>query len=275
MTVQDLRVDDMESNVGLVVVSHNVFGAPGVGAYKARMLKIARRIQSEKPDVVMLQEVYTRGGLKRFRSLLPDLPYATFLPGRIGPKAALLVLSKEPVDEVRFLEFSNRWQEAGKGYRKGALACKIAGVWYVNFHISSNPKALWHEPNPVLEAQARQIDMLVKFINELGDGPMVVGGDSNLARDTKLYQRLETGARLTNPFDDSPTLCGPEGVNWCVDVLAYRGWGEVVSETTLLFAGQTARWTQFRQWPKLKGGVVSDHNGLKLQLKRRALAKAA
>ena len=261
MTPNDPTFDDW-----LVVVSHNVFGAPGVGGYPARMLKIARRIRAEKPHVVMLQEVYTRGGVNRFRRLVPDLPHAAYLPGSIGPKAALLVLSKEPADEVRFLEFSTRWQDAGKGYRKGALACKIAGVWYVNFHISSNPRAQTDESHPVLVAQARQIDKLVKFINALGDGPMVVGGDSNVDRSSGLYRRLETGASLTNPFDDAPTLLGPGDVGWCLDVLAYRGWGEVKTTTSLLFTGQTARWTQFRQWPKLKGGVVSDHNGLKLSL---------
>jgi len=116
---------------------------------------------------------------------------------------------------------------------------------------------------------------LVNFIDKLGDCPKVVGGDSNVSRSTRLYRRLEAGARLINPFDDTPTLCGPEGVSWCVDVLAIEGWAEVETETSLLFTGQTARWTQFRQWPKLKGGVVSDHNGLKLRLRLRRRARGA
>jgi len=50
--------------MAFTVVSHNVFGAPGIGGTISRIRQICAAIAAEQPDAIMLQEVYTWGVLR-------------------------------------------------------------------------------------------------------------------------------------------------------------------------------------------------------------------
>lgn len=195
--------------------------------------------------------------------MLPDYG-PIFVPGRIGPSAALVILTRRPiVGEPRHLRLSNGLFEGGRGLRKGALSCTIDGVELVNFHLRANPKGQRDPLHPRVVAQAAQVDALIAFVNSLQPGPKVVAGDSNIEWGGDLYCRLVEGARLINPFDGTATISALGG-GFCVDFIFIAGWGEVDTQTSHLFTGRTAEWTKARQWRRM--GVVSDHEGLSLRL---------
>lgn len=245
------------------VVSHNVFGVR-IGNLPARIRRICAEIKEQHPDAVMLQEVHTWHCLRLILALLPELSeHVAYVPGRFGPDGGLVILARQEVSQIEYEAFSKRWWHAGRGWHKGVLSCLVAGIRLVNFHLSSNPRGRWTEPNWRLHAQRRQLRRLIKILNRFEGERLIAAGDSNFDRDTELYRELIAGARLTDPFDDTPTLAGQGDRFWCVDVILLRGWGgRLRTRTWQLFGGLTAKWTT-----GLRGKhVVSDHEARCLQV---------
>lgn len=261
--MQAVPIQTRRNKMDLTVVIHNVFGLR-VGDLRERITRICVGIRSQRPDVVMLQEVHTWHCLKLILALLPELrDNVAYVPGRLGPAGGLVILASRPVEEIEFEAFSRRIWHIGRGFHKGVLSCRVAGIRLVNFHLSSNPKGKWTKPNWRLRAQRKQLVKLIEILNGFDGERLIAGGDSNFDRSTELYRELITGAGLIDPFDDTPTLMGADDQLWCVDFILVRGFAkDLRTRTWQLFHGLTAKWTT-----GLRGKhVVSDHEARCLTL---------
>src|SRR3954467_12063410 len=89
------------------VATLNVAGLPGqLPPVRQRAAPICRFLEDSGIHTVNLQEVWTRGYLETFRTLLPSYPSAAWVRGRAGqPSGGLVTFSRLPLGPTRYTSF--------------------------------------------------------------------------------------------------------------------------------------------------------------------------
>lgn len=219
----------------LAVVTWNVHGMPFDGTLDARIDNISNEILRRRPDLVLLQEAWTRSGARRFDCRLRG-EYQIVADGEGVDAGALslyghrrggllaLVRRDSPwrIDEAvppQFTEyevsgplyrlFSERDAVAGKGIQNFAIGDGEVRVAVLNTHLQSQYGQRWYT-----EVRQAQIWQLLEHANGRPADVTVVAGDFNTSpRETALYGELTRDFRdLTADYQRNcrcGTLAGP------------------------------------------------------------------
>jgi endonuclease/exonuclease/phosphatase family metal-dependent hydrolase len=249
-----------------LLLTLNVCGLPSpIGPLRARVDELGRRIEAAGPDVVNLQEVWTRRSLSRVRAALPSFGFAAWRRGVAGqPAGGLVTLSRTPLESVSYSSFRGARVGSGGGVRfrarlalntrmQGVLTCRLGnGTAIANTHLTANRDGDWSAANRHYAFQRSQLALLHAAVRRLPADRVLLSGDFNVAAGGPLYPLIVDEGAWHDPFlaDDPPTFQAallPSGRSKRIDYVLVRN-AEVV-ETALLDTGPGP-------------AFVSDHIGL-------------
>ncbi|GAB3656975.1 hypothetical protein GCM10027589_16760 [Actinocorallia lasiicapitis] len=143
-------------------------------------------LAGEEHDVVCLQEVLSRGNLALAAR---SFPHVAVSPGPV-PRGGLAILSRWPVQEVRFVRYP--WRRPVRpewAMRKGVQIVRLTppggdALYVANTHLSANRDEVWAAPNRYTRLQAVELDRLATALEALDpDVPLIVAGDFNIPHD--------------------------------------------------------------------------------------------
>jgi endonuclease/exonuclease/phosphatase (EEP) superfamily protein YafD len=211
----------MTDSISLLTL--NCFG--GYLPYTSRrLLALAKELEHRSNHIVCLQEIQ----LNRYRQLLvkacASYPYPFYEPYFHCPKGGLLTLSRIPIISKSFEPYVERglWYTPmlmDKILYKGMLIHKLnwAGipVVIINTHILANYVGDWERHGMYARIEEKQLHQLAKKVRSLpSDAILIVVGDFNIPRGSKLYHDFLANSGLTDPLagDTRPTLRMPPGV---------------------------------------------------------------
>ena len=200
----------------------NCFG--GYMPYTSRrLLALAQELEHRADQVVCLQEIQ----LHRYRQLLvkacASYSHQFYEPYLHCPKGGLLTLSRIPMS-THFEPYVERglWYTPmvmDKILYKGMLIHRLtwAGtpMVIINTHILANYVGDWERRGIYSRVEEMQLGQLAKTVrSQLQDSIVIVVGDFNIPRGSKLYHDFLSNSGLTDPLagDTRPTLRMPPGV---------------------------------------------------------------
>ncbi|WP_433161030.1 endonuclease/exonuclease/phosphatase family protein [Kribbella sp. CA-247076] len=238
----------------LTLATLNTRGIPVVGSQlPARFRKIAGFFEESDVEVVNLQEVLTYYHLRLLVRRLRSYPFVSYRRSLVGPAGGLVTFSRRPIEASTYHRFRAL---------KGTLVTRFSFGYVVNTHPTANPDGDWSESNRFYKLHREQLATLTDVIDAL-PGPAAVGGDFNVARDSKLFHDFITTTHLTDAFAGAcpPTFHAaylpPGRTAHCIDFVLVTGTVRVES-TDLILPEPLAT---------SSGPVhVSDHLGLRATL---------
>jgi endonuclease/exonuclease/phosphatase family metal-dependent hydrolase len=228
-----------------------------------RYAEIARAFEASPVHVVNVQEVLTYYHLRRLAAGLPSFR-AAFRPSIAGPAGGVVTFSRLPVESVRYERLpAPRSTESSlrrRGFLKGALVTRVAGISVVNVHLLANTDGTWSASNRFHPIHRAQLTTLAQVVAEL-PSPCVVTGDFNIPRQKPLLRGFLGTTGLSDAFGGEcpPTFQQaylPAGMrSQCIDFILTAGLTTESAE--VIFEDKS---------PTL--GYLSDHLGLQAQLIR-------
>ncbi|WP_328327635.1 endonuclease/exonuclease/phosphatase family protein [Kribbella sp. NBC_00382] len=247
-----------------VVASLNTRGTPiGGSRLTARYAEIARAFEASPVQVVNFQEVLTYYHLRRLAAGLPSFR-AAYRPSLAGPAGGVVTFSRLPVESVRYRRLpaprSTELSLRLRGFLKGALVTRVAGLSVVNVHLLANTDGTWSASNRFHPIHQQQLTELAALVGSLAL-PCVVTGDFNIPRHKPLVQDFLNTTRLVDAFGGEcpPTFQQaylPAGMkSQCIDFILTAG-----------LTAESADVVFEEELPSI--GYVSDHIGLLTQLIR-------
>ena len=176
-----------DGDVNLRLLTYNTWGLPAWmnHAPKERYAGIARELQRLHPDLVLLQEVWTKAA----SAVVPtngDWLLAQASSPNFFRRNGLLVLSRLPIIGGEFHPF-NHAAFPDSVVRKGAMKItvlapggRLLNIW--NVHLQSDAPRV----------RRRQIEQLVAWVRDANDGQVadLVGGDFNSTPDSREFKLL-------------------------------------------------------------------------------------
>jgi endonuclease/exonuclease/phosphatase family metal-dependent hydrolase len=184
------------------LISWNVHGIPFLRGKRRRLDRIANEIAGRGPDLVLLQEVWTRGDAASIVARLGAVGYSAVgnAPVLIPRNGGLLVLVRDRSEwrarGSRFIRFTASaaiwrvWEAdglGGKGLQTVELehAATNGTVQVVNTHLQSQ-----YSGRPHAEVRRRQIAQLERLLSQDRATPALVCGDFNSEPDDEALSPL-------------------------------------------------------------------------------------
>ncbi len=177
------------------------------GDVRERLRALGERLERSDHDVVCLQEVMYRWGVRVLAQAAPSFRYRA-CSGSVVLKGGLVVLSRLPISGQTFVRFP--WTAPARPeylMRKGAQVVVVDGaVTVVNTHLSANRDDDWSAGNRYSVAQRAEFEVLRRRLAGVTT-PVVVAGDLNVPRDSPLLAEFlaATGLRDVLAGDTRPT----------------------------------------------------------------------
>jgi endonuclease/exonuclease/phosphatase (EEP) superfamily protein YafD len=243
-----------------------------------RLLALARELECSSSQVVCLQEIQ----LNRYQRLLAracmSFPYSFHEPYFHCPKGGLLTLSRIPITDKSFEPYVERglWYTPmimDKLLYKGMLIHNLiwAGISMViiNTHVLANYVGDWERHGLYARIEEKQLQQLAKTVrSQPADSIIIVVGDFNIPRGSKLYRDFLGNSGLTDPLagDTRPTLRIPPGVpsrySLPIDYAFFRmpSTYSLKIDCDLCFSNKF----QINDWHK---DYLSDHNGIEIRIR--------
>ena len=200
----------------------NCFG--GYMPYTSRrLLALAQELEHRADQVVCLQEIQ----LHRYRQLLAkacaSYSHQFYEPYLHCPKGGLLTLSRRPMSKYfephaeRGLWYTPMFMDniLYKGMLIHRLTWSGVPMVIINTHILANYVGDWERRGLYSRVEEKQLGQLAKTVrSQRQDSIVIVVGDFNIPRGTKLYHDFLSNSGLTDPLagDSRPTLRVPPGV---------------------------------------------------------------
>lgn len=207
----------------LSLLTFNCFGAP-VPNTRRRLQALARQLEDSSLQLVCLQEVQLVLYQKLLSQACISYPFQAHEPHLHCPKGGLVTLSRLPITGQRFETYT----EQGYWYlptfmdrflRKGMLITSLEWggipVVMINTHIMANYSGDWARQGVFARMQERQLCQLADTVAaQPANALVVVVGDFNLPRGSRLYTEFLHGTGLTDTLaaDPRPTHRPPPGV---------------------------------------------------------------
>lgn len=254
----------------------NCFGLwlPNTGR---RLLALAQELEHGPHQVVCLQEIQ----LHRYQRLLVETcasyTSAVYEPYVHCPKGGLLTLSRIPIRDKAFTAYNERglWYTPmllDKLFYKGMLIKKLtwAGIPLViiNTHLLANFAGDWDRNGKYARVEQMQLRQLAETVRaQPADALILVVGDFNIPRGSKLYDDFLASSGLTDPLagDTRPTFRLPPGApsrfSLPLDYVFVRlpDTYSFKIECDFCFTGK--HWIGGRHY-----GYLSDHNGIEIRV---------
>ena len=254
----------------------NCFGLwlPGT---QRRLSVLANELDQSEYQVVCLQEIQ----LHRYQELLvkgsASFPYSNSERYIHCPKGGLLTLSRIPISDKSFESYVERglWYTPmllDRLFYKGMLITKLAWdnipVIIINTHILANFAGDWARGGMYARVEEKQLQQLAHIVRAQPlDTLVVVVGDFNIPRGSKLYQDFLSQSSLTDPLarDIRPTLRTPARItsrySLAIDYVFFRlplvNALSIHSDLRLFGKYAISKWHQ---------GYLSDHDGIEIQI---------
>ena len=279
------KPSDADNNPTRVVVATlNVNGLPSFRQnarakalllpYRIRHVELCRQLEASDIDVLNLQEVFTHRDRRLFERYLPSFKYAVWEVSVLGPKGALVTLSRLPLKKVRYESFYSVTKQVDrsnlpalslvKSALKGVLVSKLEStpLTIFNAHPLANDDWDWSSDNRFHGLQEAQLGKLGVLIREAGyekEGAVALACDLNVAKDSQLFRTFIANCNLEDAFlgDQAPTFLaaflesGQHAPS--IDVILASD-GVVTTKSRKLFEG-TADADQY------EGVYLTDHVG--------------
>jgi hypothetical protein len=228
------------------VATLNVAGLPGdLPPVRQRAVPICHFLEASGIHTVNLQEVWTRGYLETFRTLLPSYPFVGWVRGLAGqPSGGLVTFSRLPLGRTRYTSFQRTRPGTGstqfrlemrlRSALHGLLTIELPTVQAIlaNTHLVANLDGDWSAGNRHHHLQRAQIAHLHQTIERARPattGLAILTGDLNVSSDSPLYPAIVDGGTWRDPFaaTDPPTFHAeylPPGATTCrIDYLLANG----------------------------------------------------
>lgn len=261
----------------LSLLTLNCFGLwlPNI---KQRLLALARELERSSYQIVCLQEIQVH----RYQELLveacPSYSHAIYERYFHCPKGGLLTLSRIPITSNSFEPYQERglWYTPmllDRLFYKGMLITKLRWanipVVIINTHILANFVGDWNRHGMYARVEEKQLTQLANTVQQQPrDSVVIVVGDFNIPRGSKLYLDFLTNSGLTDHMagDSRPTLRTPVRVSsqypLAIDYVLTR------TPTTKSFnvdcdLGFTSKYWINKHWH----GYLSDHYGIQIHLR--------
>jgi len=241
-----------------------------------RLLALAEELEHRSDQVVCLQEIQ----LHRYRQLLvktcSSYSYPFYEPYLHCPKGGLLTIARVPMSKhfepyvERGLWYTPMFMD--KILYKGMLIHKLTWTGIpmviINTHILANYVGDWERRGIYSRVEEKQLEQLAKTVrSQPEDSIIIVVGDFNIPRGSKLYEGFLTNSGLTDPLagDIRPTLRVPPGVpsrfSLPIDYVLVRMPEKLTLkiDCDLCFTGKY----RINNWYE---DYLSDHKGIELQI---------
>ena len=243
-----------------------------------RLLALARELERRGDQVVCLQEIQLNHYRRLLEKACTSYPYSFYEPYLHCPKGGLLTLSRismskhfEPYTE-RGLWYTPMFMD--RQLSKGMLIHKFdwAGLPMVviNTHILANYAGDWERHGLYSRVEKKQLAQLAETVrSQPKDSIIIVVGDFNIPRNSKLYHDFLENSGLTDPLagDTRPTLRLPPGIparfSFPIDYVLIR-----MPETCPLkidcdLCLSNKYWIDHR-----RQDYLSDHHGIEIRMTR-------
>lgn len=242
------------------LVDFNTLGTPFFSHdISLRLKKTAEIINEENPDVVCLQEIVTYYHLALIKKYL-KYPYFLYEKSLFGPKGGLLIATKLPIDSWKFKPFTTFGSFKNISFysnliKNGMLIYKVKNspVIFINTHTVTDFEFEDSPTNKLYNSVKSQVKQIAAEVNKQStkDKTVIVSGDFNLKKDSKLYNDFinETGA--IDPFKKDSTY------TYHKERLNYKFKGQVSARIDFIFVKNKVN--------KLK--ILSSENFLNKQYK--------
>lgn len=232
----------------------------GDGDYDARLRCLAAGLSDAQPDIVLLQEVladmrnvlhtgaFLAGALDMHLCFAPARFKARRVAGRqVDCYSGLAVLSPWPIDVSRIVSLSSDTRDGERVALSARLRFGEIPLQLVNVHLTHLPDADG--------LRGRQMDDVLRFIEEGGNALTILGGDFNAALDSRSLRRLVRRPDVVSVWDQA-------NARKQVGTLNFDGEGCVDHLFHLNTAGCSARWegvSLLFDRPDCNGEYMSDH----------------
>ena len=255
----------------LPVASLNTRGAPVFASRLAeRYRAIGEFLEASDVEVVNFQEVHSYYHLRQLTKHLPSFRHVVHGRSAVGPAGGLVTMSRRRAvgkDYKRFplppARLTARLPRRSRFMAplKGILMTRLEDpeVWIINTHLLANFDGDWSEENRYYPLHRHQLATLARVLDSVA-GPLIVSGDFNIARDSRLFSGFTAESRLVDAFDGDcpPTFHAaylePGQPSHCIDFL-------LLSDPSITLEAAELTFTDKLLMP---GGAAyaSDHLGL-------------
>jgi endonuclease/exonuclease/phosphatase family metal-dependent hydrolase len=182
------------------------------GDVRARLRTLGGILERADHDIVCLQEVMYRHGVRLLERAAPALRYRAFT-GVVLISGGLVVLSRWPIRRYRFVRYPPaRPLRPELLMRKGIQLVTIAvpggDLAVLNTHLSANRDDDWSAGNRYTLVQQGELRRLAEVVASIPSTvPLVVAGDLNLPRDSPVLAEFiaAAGLRDLRAGDSEPT----------------------------------------------------------------------
>lgn len=195
----------------------NCFGLwlPGT---EQRLFALAHELNRRHDQVVCLQEIQLHYYQDQLVKACFEYPYSHFERYIHCPKGGVLTLSRIPMAGKSFIPYKERglWYTPmllDRLFYKGVLITQFTWsnipVTVINTHILANYVGDWERSGMYSLLEQKQLQQLAKIVQaQTTDTLVLVAGDFNIPRGSKLYNDFLIGAGLIDPLrgDTRPTF---------------------------------------------------------------------
>jgi len=244
-----------------------------------RLLALAQELEHRPNQVVCLQEIQ----LHRYQRLLvkacASYSYSLYEPYFHCPKGGLLTLSRLPFTGKSFEPYTERglWYTPmlmDKLLYKGMLIKKLAWgdvpMTIINTHIMANYVGDWERHGLYARVEEKQLQQLAKTVrHQPADSIIIVVGDFNIPRGSKLYYDFLANSGLTDPLagDKRPTLRTPPGVPSRYSLPIDYAFVRIPSTYSLKIDCELCFSNKY-QISRWRHDYLSDHNGIEIRIRK-------
>jgi endonuclease/exonuclease/phosphatase (EEP) superfamily protein YafD len=256
----------------------NCFGGylPGTGR---RLLALAQELERRDDQVVCLQEIQLHRYQKILSKACRSFPHHTYEPYLQCPKGGLLTLARTPIKSRQYIPYTERglWYTPmimDRLLYKGMLVTTFewsdTPVTVINTHVLANYVGDWDRRGIYARLEEKQLRQLAETVrSQPGDAIVMVVGDFNIPRGSRLYQDFLERSELDDPLagDTRPTHRPPFGLlsrySLPIDYVLVRkpAAHSLKIDSDLCFSN--------KQWQNgWRQDYLSDHNGVSIQITR-------
>lgn len=197
----------------LRLLTFNLFGVPLMQSTRARILTLARELNTAPLDVLLFQEVQLARYVPLLRENLTRFPHVAFEPFLYAPKGGLVTFSRWPILKTDFALYEKRghWHTPALAdwmLHKGALITEVAlepvPVLVVNTHLVANYTADWSPQSRYVRHQHAELRQLERLFRGLDHRLLrVIAGDFNIPRGAWLYHEFMQATGAVDPLAES------------------------------------------------------------------------
>lgn len=215
----------------IIALTYNFIGIPVFSKKYSRRLNVfIKELAKLQPDIICLQEIWFDSAKKKIISGLAGLGYSFYSPSLIIRFCGLLIGVKGEITQKGYvatnpiiagLDLSIFEFLGSKGYAFVEFKLGKEKIGIFDIHLSPNSKIVSQIDGPYFKVQEKAVSLLIRDINLLREGKIMILGDFNFEEDSSLTQNLIEAGKVREVFSHNfktsfggllgfPSLAGDE-----------------------------------------------------------------